>query len=251
MRDHDIQMLTGSIPERLIVLHEGEEHLWRQALGVATGDARMVLHLIVIEQAMDLADLLRQHETADEDLKVVQMLGMRVFNAFGASLKLAMSGYGQNAALIMRDILETVFLLDLFRGDRTTITRWRFADKRERMKQFSPVRVREALDSRDGFTGKKRAEMYEMFSELAGHPNMHSVLMMRPRKDGNAHNGPFIEADSLRATLDEMGRLACQFGEILVPLFPAAHAPESRRSFTAAKMKWFSVFYGNPKVEGA
>lgn len=32
---------------------------------------------------MDLADILRQFETADEDLKVIQLLGMRTFNAFG------------------------------------------------------------------------------------------------------------------------------------------------------------------------
>jgi hypothetical protein len=69
--------------------------------------------------------------------------------------------------------------LDLFRGDRARIERWRFADQKARMKDFAPVKVREALDARDGFTSKKRFEMYEMFSELAGHPNMNSHLMMR------------------------------------------------------------------------
>ena len=72
------------------------------------------------------------------------------FNAFGASLKLALSGYSQNSALILRDVLETVFLTDYFAGDRTLIERWRFADKKARIKDFGPVRVREALDARDG-----------------------------------------------------------------------------------------------------
>jgi len=40
------------------------------------------------------------------------------------------------------------------------------------------VKVREALDARDGFTSKKRFEIYELFSELAGHPNMKSSWMM-------------------------------------------------------------------------
>ncbi len=57
------------------------------------------------------------------------MLGMRMFNAFGASLKLALSGYVQNGALLMRDILETVFLMDLFCGERDLIKKWRFAKK--------------------------------------------------------------------------------------------------------------------------
>ena len=48
------------------------------------------------------------------------------------------------------------------------------------------MRVREALDLRDGSAGKMRFEIYEMFSELAAHPNMKSVLMMRPMPDGDA-----------------------------------------------------------------
>lgn len=138
----------------------------------AAGDERLRLHLAITEAAMDLADVLRQFDTADEDLKVVQLLGMRTFNAFGGSVKLALSGYSQNSALILRDVLETVFLIDYFAGDRTLIERWRFADKKARLRDFGPVKVREALDARDGFTNKKRFAMYEMFSELAGHPTI-------------------------------------------------------------------------------
>lgn len=237
-------MTARVLPEKLALLYQGEEALRQRALEAIAADPPVALHLVVVEQAMDLADLLRRHETSDEDLKVIQMLCMRAFNAFGASLKLALSGYGQNSALLMRDILETTFLLNLFNGDRAAIKRWRMADKKERMKQFSPVRVREALDARDGFTGKKRAEVYELFSELAGHPNMKSVLMMRPQKEGDAVIGPFIETGALSAVLSELGRLAVQVGEILTPFFPATHGEESRRSFATAKLKWLSTFYG-------
>ena len=156
---HRHAMAEQGIPENLRNLHGAEEELRRKAMTLVAGDNRLALHLSVIEHAMDLADLLRQFPTDDEDVKVIQVLGMRIFNAFGASVKLALSGYGQNSALIMRDILETVFLLNLFKGDRTAIERWRFADKKERMKNFSPIRVREALDARDGFHGKKRAAL--------------------------------------------------------------------------------------------
>ncbi|WP_346913156.1 hypothetical protein [uncultured Roseibium sp.] len=81
------------------------------------------------------------------------------------------------------------------------------------MKEFSPVKVREALDARDGFTSKRRAEMYELFSELAGHPTMKSAWMMRPQKEGDAVIGPFMEATALEAVVSEMGRLAVQVGE--------------------------------------
>ncbi|MFB9985059.1 hypothetical protein ACFSQQ_41010 [Mesorhizobium kowhaii] len=200
------------IPDNLARLHDGEERLRTRALAVIAGDPHLQLHLATIEAAMDVADVFRHFDTADEDTKVTQILGMRTFNAFGASLKLALSGYGQNSALVMRDILETVFLLDLFRGDRTLILRWRLADKKARIKEFGPVKVREALDARDGFTSMKRFEMYELFSELAGHPTMKSAWMMRPQKEGDAVIGPFVETTALKAVLSEMGRLAIQVG---------------------------------------
>ena len=145
--------------------------------------------------------------------------------------------------LFSRDVLETTFLLDLFRGDRSLIERWRFADKKGRMKQFSPVKVREALDTRDGNTSKKRFEMYEMFSELAGHPNMNSHLMMRPEKGSDAVIGPFIEFTTLQAGISEMARLAVQVGESLNSFFPPGWGVPSRVLFGKLKLQWFRTFY--------
>ena len=234
-----------TIPENLQSLHAQEEELRTRGRDIVEGDERLSLHLVVVERAMDLADLLRQYPSEDEDLNVVQMLGMRTFNAFGASVKLGLSGYGQNAALVIRDILETVFLLDLFRGDPAAIERWRNADRRERMQQFSPRRVREALDERDGFTSGRRAELYRLFSELAGHPTMNSVHMMRPQVDGEAVIGPFIEAGSLEAVLSEMGRLAVQVGEVLNHFFPETwvDAVAARAAFARVHRAWLDTFY--------
>ena len=175
-------MTRDIIPQNLARLHNAEEQLRQTARSMMADDVRLQSHLAVTEAAMDLADTLRQFNSSDEDLKVAVILGMRTFNAFAASIKLALSGYHQNGALILRDVLETMFLLDLFAGERSLIERWRFADKKARMKDFSPVKVREALDARDGFASKKRFQMYELFSELAGHPNMRSSWMMRPQK---------------------------------------------------------------------
>lgn len=238
-------MAERAIPENLLNLHGGEEKLRLKAMQIVAANDRLALHLLVVEHAMDLADILRQFATDDEDLKVIQLLGMRIFNSFGASVKLALSGYAQNSALIIRDILETVFLLDLFRGDRAAIVRWRFADKKERMKYFSPIRVRMALDERDGFGGMKRAEIYELFSELAGHPTMKSMYMMRPQKDGDAVIGPFIETAALEAVLSEMGRFAVQAGEILNAFFPETwtHGREARVAFERVKRQWLDTFY--------
>lgn len=145
----------------------------------------------------------------------------------------------------MRDVLETVFLIDLFAGDRTLIERWRFADEKARIKDFGPVKVREALDTRDGFTGKKRYESYKMFSELAGHATMKSVYLMRPQRDGDAVIGPFVESVTLEAVLSEMGRLAVQAGEKLNHFFPDGWRPglPSRLAFAQHKQRWMDTFY--------
>jgi hypothetical protein len=236
---------TDAIPPNLASLHAGEEFLRGKAISLIAVDERLKLHLTIIEAAMDLADVLRQFDTADEDLKVVQLLGMRTFNAFGAGMKLALSGYSQNSALILRDVLETVFLIDYFAGDRTLIERWRFADKKARLRDFKPVKVREALDARDGFTENKRFAMYEMLSELAGHPNMKSAFMMRPQRDGDAVIGPFVETTTLEAVISEMGRLAIQVGEQLNPFFPAdwPQGLPSRLAFAKLKQRWIATFY--------
>src|SRR3954468_2873138 len=123
--------MTGDIiPENLAGLHWAEEQLRDKALAMIVTDPRLRLHLEVTEAAMDLADMLRKFDTSDENLKVVQVLGMRTFNAFAASIKLTLSGYHQNSALILRDVMETVFLLNLFAGDQSLIERWRFADNK-------------------------------------------------------------------------------------------------------------------------
>src|SRR5262249_45962372 len=147
------------------------------------------------------------------NMKVMQMLGMRLFNAFASSMKLGLTGYSQNSALIMRDILEIVFLTDLFRTNRDLIERWRTTDRKQRLRQFSPVAVRDALGTRDGCTEKKREQLYHLFSDLGAHPNMRSAGMLRPKGMG-ARNAPFLDSTALLAVLSEMGRLAIQVGEI-------------------------------------
>jgi hypothetical protein len=111
-----------------------------------------------------------------------------------------------------------------------------------RLRDFEPVKVREALD---GFAEKKRFAMYEMFSELAGHPTMKSAFLMRPQRDGDAVIGPFVEPTILDAVVSEMGRLAIQVGEQLNLFFPAdwPQGLPSRLVFAKLKQRWIAAFY--------
>jgi hypothetical protein len=139
------------IPDNLISLHRGEEFLRDKSLEAIQANAKLRLHMEIVECAMDVLDSFRSYPTGDEGLKVIQVLGMRQFNAFASALKLMLSGYNQTSALILRDVLETVFLVDYFSTDRLAIAKWRMADKAARVKDFKPVKIREALDKRDGF----------------------------------------------------------------------------------------------------
>lgn len=236
----------GTFPDNLTSLHTQEELFRDKALALVDGRQSLGLHITMTEQAMNLCDLLRQFPTGDEDLKVIQLLGMRMFNAFGAALKLALSGYVQNSTLILRDVLESVFLIDLFQGDRVLIAKWRFADNKTK-KDFTPVAVRKALDTRYGHTTERRKDLYKTFSELAAHPTMKSAWMMRPQKNGDAVIGPFIEEASLQAVLSEMGRIAVQVGLHLVKFFPAdwEKGLGPRLAFARATKEWFATFYPN------
>jgi hypothetical protein len=233
----------SDLPPNLAQLHVCEEFLRGKAVE-ALSDDRLKLHAEMVEQAMNVADGLRQFETDDEDLKLIQVLGMRTFNAFGASFKLCLSGYYQNAALIMRDVLETAFLIDLFRRDRTLIAKWR-TDKAARLKDFKPVRVRTILDDLDGFTERKRGALYALFSELAGHASMEGIAMLRPN-GMDAQIGPFFDVTAFEAMLSEMGKLAVQVGEHLDGFMPdpMGKSLAVRRGFVVMKGRWIERFYG-------
>lgn len=195
---------------------------------------------------MDMCDIFRQHITDDEDTKVIQMCALRLFNSFASSYKLMMSGYYQNSTMIMRDILEVIFLLDIFRTDRALITKWRYADKRSRLRDFKPAKIREALDKRDGHTSSKRTEMYDMFSELASHVNMNAILMLKP-KGMDARNGPFLDSTALSATLDEMGRLAVQVVKVLDGFFLSEEIKSGNQEVIKLTDTWISEFYKTNK----
>lgn len=236
--------MTNEFPRNLVLLHQGEEALRLKGIALIEADRQLHLHSDIVERTMDLLDVFRQFSSDDEDFKVIQMLSLRLFNAFAASMKLMLAGYSQNGALVMRDILETVFLLDFFQTNRPSISIWRKAGKQARLKDFRPIKIREALDTRDGFTSKKRAAIYDLFSELAGHPSMQSVAMLRPQ-GMDARNGPFLDPTALRAVLSEMGKLAVQVGETVGAFFPTGcdRGAGVVRDFNVLKAKWIKECY--------
>ena len=144
--------------------------------------------------------------------------------------------------MILRDILETVFLLDRFTSDWPAVARWRLASVKQRWDEFAPVKIRQHLDRRDGFTEKKRDAAYRLLSTLAARPSVEGVAMLRP--DGrNAHLGPFLDTSILEPLLAEMSKLAAQAGEAIDSFLPShlETVEKSARNFVEAKNLWIGM----------
>jgi len=159
--------------------------------------------LDIIQRAM--AVVLRytlDHTARTADESTMQLLGIRLFNAGASGTKLALSGYYQTAFQQARDIMETGYLLDFFRTSPHQIGVWRTADRPLRRKLFDPVKIRTALDERDGDVEKRRAKQYGELSELASHASYRGFRLTV--RGGVGELGPFVEEINLKAWLHEM-----------------------------------------------
>jgi hypothetical protein len=236
------------LQSKLMGLLAAEQTLRGKALKLIASDPKLILHLGVVEAAMDLIDQFRlSPDDGDQDQIVVRLLSIRIFNAFGSALSLMLAGYSQPSAMILRDILETVFLLDYLEHDRPKITRWRTANDRDRKKEFRPVVVRTALDHRDGFTGRRRAKLYDELCDLAGHPSPRGFAMLRPT-GMDAHCGPFLDPKTLEAVASEAGRLAIQVGGLVASFIPKKWQPafDARMHMVNISQQWMDTFYSQP-----
>jgi hypothetical protein len=187
----------------LKVTHDHEEKLWAESMTLIERDPEMAKRLAVIEKAIALIFAYTiEYTSKSVDENTVQMLGIRLFNASAAGIKLALSGYYQVAFHQARDIMETGFLLDYFRTSPELISVWKAADRVTRRKLFEPVKVRKALDERDGEMEKKRAAEYSKLSELASHASFRGFRLTA--RQGFGELGPFVDPMNLKAWLHEM-----------------------------------------------
>lgn len=201
----------AGIPQNLLRLHAGEEQLFGRTTELVSLCEDLADHLDITERAMDVMDMLRQHYHGDDDQRAISHLAMRSFNHLASAWKLTSTGYYQAAGLLLRDLVETTYLVNAFHEDRSLVSRWLTADRRTRLRDFSPFAIRKILEDAAGQGRSRREQIYNKFSNLAGHPTPDGFAMLRPN-GMDAHIGPFSDATALRALLEEMGMLAVQAG---------------------------------------
>lgn len=196
-----------AIPPNLNFLHQHEELIRAESLVLVAADEALSDHLQVVHDALDhMTNLLLVKSAPDTDRHTVQLVAIRLFNIGATSLKVGLSGYYQQGFQLLRDSLETVNLLDLFRADQAKIGEWRTADNKKLKKDFGPAAVRQALDGFPAYSGQKagRARTYAQFSEYAAHATHRGFTLIAPSTIPKL--GPFLDAQFLRALLEDIGR---------------------------------------------
>jgi hypothetical protein len=188
-------------------MHNKENEIGYKNLVAINSNSNCNAHLDLLQESTKLLyEIIMTYKHKNEDELALLGLGIRIFNDILSSFKLMISGYYQISLSIQRDLLETGFLLDDLAGDKGPITEWRTCTREERLNKYSPKKVRDRLDKRDGFKTKKRAKTYHMFCEYASHPTHVGSKIIA--KDGLAETGSFHDEKKLKNTLYELTKMA-------------------------------------------
>jgi hypothetical protein len=171
-------------------------------------------HVAVIEAVLRfIDDLILAHRERNAGELVVLRLALRCFNSTAGAFRLLRGGYYQPAFAATRDLLETLFLLDLFGRDNAALARWQALPERDREREFRPARVRERLDALDGNAEGRRAAAYRRLSAYATHPTPEGFAIISP--NWITQRGPFPDERLLAAGIEELALRAANAGECI------------------------------------
>jgi len=184
-------------------LQDQESLIRTQIWEVVSSDLVLNDHLSCVQDAMDhLTMLLQVESNPGSKLHTFQLLAMRLFNSGGSTIKVGLSGYYQAGFQLLRDALEVVNLLDLFRIDVTAVTRWVAVSDKKTAKEFNPFSVRQTLEKSPEFSGQRRDFIYSTYSDIALHPTYKGIGLMS--SNGVPKLGPFFDLTLIRALLEDL-----------------------------------------------
>jgi hypothetical protein len=192
---------------------------------IVRDDPELQHHLELIHRSMEFLNAILQYVPYEQGSEEVEILrfGVRVFNSGGAALHLARGGFFQPALSMVRDLTEIMFLVDLFRRDRSELRDWVNLDQKKRADRFKMFNVRTRLDALDGATDRKRVEAYKLLSNFAAHVSPEGFSVISP--NSQTMIGPFPLASLLKATLQELVRVQIP-AIIYINEFLRSEAPE-------------------------
>ncbi|MEA2885668.1 MAG: hypothetical protein QOD11_28 [Bradyrhizobium sp.] len=237
--------MRDEVCDNLVMLHEHEEKLRVDSLSLIATRTDLTDHLNLLREAMNVIyAFAHDHVQGSDDELTIQFLGIRLFNGAAVSLKLALSGYYQKAFVHVRDILETYFLVDYLRTYPDKIKVWKTAPKKQRLKDFSPKRIRDELDKRSGHVEGARKFAYDLISENASHATYGGFHLTT--QGGLGQIGPFLDETKLQAWLEEMAKRFGHAAVILLADFEGfdPQLDQTREHFLRAINDWGKKYYG-------
>jgi hypothetical protein len=233
--------------DNLTSLYQHEEQLRARSLAAIKSDAALSDHWNLVAEAMGaIYAFSHDHVHESENELTLQYLGIRLFNAAGASIKLALSGCYQKAFDHVRDVIETDFLVDYLSTYPDKIDEWRRADKKKRISHFGPGVIRNALDKRDGYTSGERKRIYDLISEAALHASYSGISLTTTGPTNMAHVGPFFDEGKLTVWLNEMAMRLSHAAATLVsnPEGIDMKLLMTRKHYLEVVNKWWSKYGG-------
>lgn len=238
-----LDLILPYLPEDLENLHRDENDLRARSVLALNSSAASRDHLAMITTSAGLFyRLVMDSREKNENELAMLALGCRLYNSSAAALRLALTGYYQPALTMIRDMLETNFLLDYFSLDSDTlVTRWRTASPAERKKEFAPAAIRKALDKRDGFKEKKREAAYRRLCELGAHPTWNGFALISEKQEHGLtiKMGPFLNEGTLHTTIGELVKTIVQAATSFAILLPIAEDTiPVRQQYLAQFAQW-------------
>jgi len=231
--------------DNLTSLHKHEEELRAKSLAAIEADAALSEHWNLVGEAMNaIYAFTHDHAHGSENELTLQYLGVRLFNAAGASVKLALSGYYQKAFDQVRDLIETYFLVDYFSTYPDKIDEWKRADKKKRISHFGPGFIRNALDKRDGYTSGGRKKIYDLISELASHASYLGISLTATGPANMAQVGPFFDEKKLAIWLQELAMRLSHAAVVLVSNSEGSDTMHlmTRKHYLEVANEWWSKY---------
>lgn len=242
-------MVETPTQDNLDSLHAEEERLRSEHKKLVASREDLRDHVDLIRESMNIVvALTKEHVHRTPDELTMQFLGIRLFNAAAASVKLAYSGYYQNSFSALRDFLETYFLIDLLCSNPTEVSLWKSATKEELRGRFGPNAVRNALDKRDGFKEGKRKQIYDLISHFATHATPSGFRMTLKGDLGEV--GPFYAEDKFQAWAEEAVKMASHAGIIFADNFKGVDENlfPVKAQFLNDLNFWKKKYFGGPDV---
>jgi hypothetical protein len=220
-----------SLPANLNGLHAVEEKCRTEAIALVARYPDLQEQLALIERAMDALIVVSRRRTENEDEETIRLLGLRLLNDCAAALKLLLGGYAQAAAMALRDVLETGFLVAYLTAEPNRIPQWRSADDRSLETDFAPAQIRKAFDDSDGFKSGRQAARSAVVCAMAIHPTFRGFRLLAPEGHG-LQGGPFTDRRIFASLLKEMTLIVCATVPPVIQFFTdelkAAHRVSNR-----------------------